>query len=536
MFNWTRKPGKMAALDFDRRRLRVTEYAATRDGARIVALKSVPMPGGTDVASAEAVGKVVADTLRQMGLSGCRATMSVPRGQAVLKPLSLPADTPETELAGMVQYQIGKDLPYPAAEAVVDFVPERHFGDGVEVQAGEGVGVLVAAVRLPVVDFFRRVAEVAGVRLQRLDLRPSANMRCVDRCTKRQAAECVALVDLTADETEIDFFIGRSLAFSRSVAAPEEAAGAEARGQAVQSVVLEVVRSLQSFAAVHRGGRVTGLLVAGESGLAGEVVRALAQRVDAKCEVFSPADALGLPTPSDASCFSAVLGLAMGEREGDGFDFLDPRRPAVPRDTRPIRVAIISLACLAAVLAAVISGWVYLAGKAERVRLLADQVKQAEQYHTEEVVPLAYRVSAIQDWDIQRIDWLDHWAQLSRLFPPATEAYIGALKTSVGGVMKFTVHAKSRETIDQLEKALAAVEGYKVKASRVDTRVDPLQMGYDQESNMEVIVSPKAKVVLTGEAPARPADDDPGGLRQPRGDPSGGAPARRTRPTRGQPG
>jgi hypothetical protein len=170
----------------------------------------------------------------------------------------------------------------------------------------------------------------------------------------------------------------------------------------------------------------------------------------------------------------------------------------------------------------------YLDGKDKQVRALSSRVKEADKYHNDEVVPRANRIKAIQDWESQRIDWIGHWEQLSKLFPPATEAYVANLKMNADGSMSFAVRAKSRETIDQLQKVLECVEGYKVKSNRVATKTDPMQLGYDQESTMDVIVSPKAKADLSGPLPGRPSDDDPSQLK-PRGDNGGD---RRSRPSR----
>jgi len=157
VFALLRKSRKYAAVDLDRRHLRVVKFACTSNGSRIDALQSAVVPAELDFNSAEEVGQLLAEILRTMRLSGCSVVLNVPRSQAMLNTMSLPAGTPAGELAGMVHYQIAKDLPFAPMEAVIDFSVESQL-------AGEGISVLAAAVRLPVVDFYRRLAEVAKVR------------------------------------------------------------------------------------------------------------------------------------------------------------------------------------------------------------------------------------------------------------------------------------------------------------------------------------------------------------------------------------
>ncbi|MFW6061439.1 MAG: pilus assembly protein PilM, partial [Planctomycetota bacterium] len=109
---------KLVAVDFDSRQLRLVEAERHRSGARIVRLAGFPMPEGIDLTDAQAVGAFLGRTLREMRLSRARVLMNVPRGQSVLKPLTLPPGTHSDEIAGMVQYQVSGELPFRSEEAV----------------------------------------------------------------------------------------------------------------------------------------------------------------------------------------------------------------------------------------------------------------------------------------------------------------------------------------------------------------------------------------------------------------------------------
>ncbi len=501
---------KYAAVDFDRRRLRVLAFTPTRHGPKFGQLSSVAIDEAVDVDSPESFGAFLARTLADMRLAGCSVTMTVPRGRVVLKPLSLPAGAPDGQLPGMVQYQIAKELPFAAEDAVVDFDLAPH-ARGPEGAGGEGVSVLAAAVRLPVVEFYRQTAQAAGVRLVRLGLRPYATGRCISRCVSSDDSECIVMVNVTADETEIDFFIGGVLAFSRAAAGgmPPRAVWPDERAPAVQKAVREVILSIQSFGADHPGRDIDAVLVSGDTGLEDDLRIALAERVEAQCELFHPARALGLSTRSDASAFAPALGAAICERPGQpvAFDFLAPKRPVVKRDTTQIKAAAVGAVILLVLIGVVGFGRAHLHALAAESKRLSDKVAAAKTKE-KRVNRMMARVHSLQDWEKSRVEWLDHWAYLSSLFPSPTDAYVTDLSSRGRETLELTVRARSRDVIQALQNKLAAIEAYKVDTSRAPpSTTDPLELGYVYESKIELRVDLDAKVDLTGDPPARPADD-----------------------------
>lgn len=512
-----RSSRRMAALDFDSRTLRVVHFRRRRGRVQLLQLTRVPMPGDLDLQSADAVGRFIRQTLGDLGLGGARVLMSVSRGLAVLKPLALPGSVPEGELAGMVQFQIAKELPFAPEEAVVDFAVEPHFDAAGPGGSGATTDVLVAAVRLPVVERYRQIAEVAGVGLERLGLRPYANRRCVETCIQRGPQERIVLVHVTPDETEIDIFGPDSLAFSRSAAVviPPADAPAEANSQAVSGLVLEVMRSLQSYLAVHRGEQLDGVLVAGDTGLEADLAGALRTRLDARCEVFDPAGALGLRTEVAASGFIVPLGLAISDGADVAvgpFDFLNPKRPVVPRDTRQVKAVAAAVLVLLLLGTAVYAGWRHKAQAADDLRGVTNALKKASDDNAR-VKALAKSLDAIERWQEGKINWLAHWANVSSLFPAAPDAYVaGSLQadwSSAGeiGAISFRVRARNREVIDGLLTRLTEM-GYAPQMDRVTPYQDAFNPEYTVETTVRLAVDPAHAVNLAELAPApRPEDD-----------------------------
>jgi Tfp pilus assembly PilM family ATPase len=511
------RPGggrRFVAIDFDSRWLRMVQAERVGDRLRILKLASFAVPGDLDVSDVQALGGFLGQCVQACSWRGASVLMSVPRGQAVLKPVILPPNVRPREVAGMVQYQMETELPFAPDAAVIDFTMESHYGAAglPEEAATPGVNVLVAAVQRPMVDHYRRLAEIAGVRLQRLGLRPYADGRCVEACTVRRAQECVAVVHVTADDTEIDILTDGVMVFSRSAVAKVPPVGREedpAVDQAIETVAAEVARSLRSYQAVQGGRRIDTLLVAGGTGIEPRVAADLARRLDLPCRMFSPAAALGLETgDQDTSAFISALGLAIGHAGVAElpFDFLHPKRPPVQRDRKKVLAAVIGSAAALAVIAGVAVGGTYLQAKKSRIDALTQQLRDLEQKN-KQVAAVAKPVNAVDTWLQGGRPWLDHWACLSGAFPSCTDAYVTSISATQDGVLSFNVKARSSEAITELGHRLGEA-GYGFKPGQVTTRGDPL--GYTFNVGMKVLVKPDLKVDLAGvKYEPRPVDEAP---------------------------
>jgi len=504
-------PRHFAAVDFDGRQLRIVYAERVAKRARILKLAAVAVPEGFDVTNPAEIGLLLGSALKDMRLRNVGVLMNVPRTEAVLKPASLPPGTPKGDLAGMIHFQMEKELPFRPEEAVIDFTIESHYdvesGQGIQEQA-VGIDVLVAAVRLPVVDHFRRIAEAAGVKLLRLGLRPYANVRCVDACTRRSAKETLLLVHFGSDETEIDMLVGNSLSFSRSAAVKIPSAGADPHelAESVRQVAMEVVRSVQSYEAVERGG-IDMILVAGGTGVESIAAEELSARLGAPCERFNPTAALGLGEVENPSAFISALGLAIGHCGADQlpFDFLEPKRPRVERNWARIAKIGVAAAVVLALSAGVTAASIHLGKKQAAVDEVDRKVKAAEK-KAKDLARLKKRVESLSEWQQAGEDWLKHWGYLSSVFPPCTDAYVSTVKTSPDGSIGFTIKARESKIITDIGERLTDA-GYRFQPGRVATVND--EFGYPYSADVRVFVNDSPGIDLTSvKPPPRPADDD----------------------------
>ncbi|GAF94800.1 unnamed protein product, partial [marine sediment metagenome] len=104
------KVGRVCALDFDGRRLRLALADIAGGRARIERLTTVDMPDDLDDTDAAAVGVFLGGAMGRLGLAGVPVLMSVPRAKAIFRPLVLPPTADDSELANMVHFQAQKEL------------------------------------------------------------------------------------------------------------------------------------------------------------------------------------------------------------------------------------------------------------------------------------------------------------------------------------------------------------------------------------------------------------------------------------------
>lgn len=506
-------PAQATALEFDSRSLRVVQPGLSR-----VAVAPLNLPADADRADAAVLGTALAKALEQLKLKPGPVVMGLPRAQVVLKTLLLPVIADVSELASVVHLQVGRDLPFRLTEAVVDFQvlrqitppapkPDATAKPGAEAPAAPPpkLEVLVAVARREAVEFFQRVAGAAGLKLVALGLLPNASARGVEACRAVERGQAYALVSLRPDEVSIEVACDHAVPFSRGATVkPAEPGAPEAF---VTAATIEVVRSLHGYGGQGATGAPAKILVTGATGHEAALVTALAERMNSPVALLETAP-LELPGDSReaAAGATAAIGLALGYADAGGlpFDFLNPKRPAVPRDMRRVKI-LGGLAAAASVflLVAGIRSW--LVGQRQAV---LDAVT-AEAVLAEKNRP-AYRkvisqAAVVNEWVGGERDWLQHYAHLTAVLPRSEEIFLTSFAVSGPGALRLGVRAKSGEILAKVEKQLRAA-GYEVKPLAITPGAD--KNGYEFQSTVELAVPGKLKVDLSQlKPPARPADD-----------------------------
>ncbi len=430
------------ALEWNRKDLRMIVLRPKGAGVELIKAVSVPIPAEVRQDDAESLGAFIRAAMKSADLGARRALLSIPRDQVVLNTLSLPP-TPAEELAAIVQFQVVKELPFPAEQATLDFAVCGDF------DPKAASNVLVAAVRNEDLDFYRKVAATAELSVENIGLRPFSNLQAVLTNWPELVSRTVLVVEVGPQLTEIDIVKSGVLSFSRAasvgisdVAIAAEVALTDSRisaaplsdrepdelsQRAVSDLMVDIIRSFEAYRATDPTISVDQIVVAGSSGLEPQLAHALAARFAAKADLFTPNEALGLPPQRarELRGFSAMIGLALGHSDkGLGhFDFLNPKKPISRRAIRMKKVPVAVATALLFLGSGFVFHFKYVAPRQAQARLLADQVNDKKKKERV-ILDFKAQVDAVDDWVASQQIWPEVLVALSEVFPDEKEAYV----------------------------------------------------------------------------------------------------------------
>ena len=369
---------KIVAVDWDARTLRLVPANLGKKKVTILDPVAAPIPTDVDPSDPEQMGHFIRETLHAGKISARHAIVDIPRDQAILNTLSLPCHVPD-ELAGIVEIQIAKELPFPVADAVIDFTigsvePSAPTGD-----------VLVAAVRREVLAQYEATFAAAGLKLDRIGLRPYANRIAVCEFLQHEVPDRVLFVDVRPLLTEINVLHDGALAFSRAASVtvttegldrlkveetegpgsgidgvfrPVGLPGDDGVSKSVRALVMDVSLSIDAYRAGDPGAVIDQVVIGGDTGTEEALAEAIQSELQIPTEIYNPASLLGCEPDEGAavSAFAASFGLVLGHASDDEvhFDFLHPKKVVTKREKQlkaaPILAAAIALFPVAGIL------------------------------------------------------------------------------------------------------------------------------------------------------------------------------------------
>lgn len=478
-----RLPRMVLCLDWDRRALRMV---VARVGSGRIALEdahSHRLPPNLDADDAKAMGEFIARMIQRHRWKHRRVIVDIPRERVVINTLTLPP-TPTEELASVVQFQAIRELPFPVDEGVIDFAVTAREGKNLVTQ------VLLAAVRKETLERVRETCVAAGLTPARVGLRPFANvcsvMRACNAATRR-----VMMVDVGPALTEIDIVRGGVLSFSRSanVSIPSMqatdilvsedsrvsskadllgvAASEEAMDEAVESLLVEITRTLQAFRATEPTAALDEIVVAGGTGVEPKAVPAIAARLSLPCKLFDPSGALGVG-PGDGAklrAFSAALGLAWGlGKEGRlEIDFLNPKKPVPPRQSFKRRLRFATAAAGVLAVGGAATGVMKYSALSRELEATSEQVTE----WTKEVkglVEIRNAVEEVDEWAREGV-WLDDLLRISeQAISPGEKMRVSNISFNERGVISLSLMAADQQTHTDFSARLNGVPGYTARA------------------------------------------------------------------------
>ncbi|MFQ5590262.1 MAG: pilus assembly protein PilM [Phycisphaerae bacterium] len=423
---------KILAIDWDARTLRVVHAFIGKRGVKVDRVLAVAIPQDVDPHDPQQLGRHIRRVLDQEEIRTRRAIADIPRDQVTLNVLRLPAALPE-ELPGMVEIQIAKELPFAVTEAVVDFV----LGEAEE--GANKAPVQVAAVRREVLEQYQATFTAAGLRLERVGLRPYAIKTAVGEMLKHAMPERSMFIDVRPTLTEIDVLKDASLVFSRAASVvipqalaedthlslvradtpsdePDETEGAvrvthtSILKRVVDALVLEVTRSIEAYRATNPGVAIDLAVIGGDLGVEEALAEAIQTRLNINTETYNAASSFGWEPDEGAAAaaFAATLGLVLSQTDDTGahFDFLHPKRGTTAAKERLKKAPLVAAVVVLFVAAAGV-GLEQVTGPKRAVLAEIDARIAELEAHAKDDKAFLKLVDGIREFDQRVLVWVD---------------------------------------------------------------------------------------------------------------------------------
>jgi type IV pilus assembly protein PilM len=494
-------------LDWDQRSLRIVDANLSRSTVRVRHAVHVPIAVGVNVRDASSLGQFIRQTLAEHRIRTKLAVVDVPREEVVLNRLSLPFGTTD-EMAAMVHIQIAKELPFNKDQAVIDFAVTREEGT-------DACDVWVAAVRSNIVDHYQQVIESARLKMERIGLRPYANL--CSTVVDGRVDGWIVLVDVGPSMTEINIIRDGKLAYSRaaSVSIPVEGLHREPPAKPssllepgdeviplaelapepspMDQLLVEVNRTIEAYRITDPGARIDQIILAGTCGVDQRLAAAFEKRFETRTRLYEAPKALRWRSRGQSPvAFGAAFGLALSNitEEMQHFDFLHPKEPEAEKrervKQRPKLVA--AVACF--VIAAGALAYQPIRSRnheLDRLQAEIDDLNADE----EEREAFMDQLDDVKAWQARRIGVLDHIEYLVRALPSNEEAYLTQLRLEVRedeGSLSIEMDAKDVHVATTVTE-----EVVKIKA---------------EDTDKEIFIDPEVRRATEGPNPKYPVRDE----------------------------
>ncbi len=433
---------KKLAIEWDARELRVVAGITRGDSVTITDISSTPI----DSTEPTALGETLKRVLHGLGLEKCGVAIALGRGKAELRELKLPP-VPDTELPDMVRFQAVRTFAGAGEKAAIDYLPTRSDADGIR--------VIAAAVGPEELKNCALIAVPAALTVERIVLRPLAAAALFRRHGKDMAGEIV-LIDLLADEADIVILQDGVPSFVRSIRLPEEPA------IRIRTLSGEVRRSLMACQEGESDdSRTRKIVLWGRAEVHADEVTGLADSLKTSVVTLDPFSVVDVDSrlksqlPDHVGRLAPLIGLLDADARGglDLIDFINPRRPPIPKSNRD-RNIIIGVATAALIALCGFFGWSKFSQLNSEIASLEatyDSLKDAEKIANEAIAKTT-RVQSFLDGDIF---WLDELRHAAVSMPASDKAIVDTLtaklETAGGGSLTIEGGVTNSDIVSQFE-------------------------------------------------------------------------------------
>lgn len=480
-------------LSWDRSRLSGIELSTGLTGLRLLNGFSVDWPEQPPTST------WLRETLKRNGINARQVALSLPREDAVLRLLELPAVS-DDELPTLVRFQAAARSAQSIDQLLLDFLP-------LPMRAGiPQKEVWLATVLLSTVDPIRSLLRDAGLDLVQLTISSLCLAELVARAEARRSAEKpgASLVILRQG-----YRMELAVVHERQLIAAHTVKWSSANEiPPVAKMLAEVSRVLVQVQGWLPEGTLQHGWVIGEDADVGDLPEALSRRWKCPVERLNAwRDCQLSPDTSkfagSATDYAIAAGLALIQSGGltPRLDLLHPRQPAPKRDPRkPLYAAGAAAGLLVAAIGTAIVQQTLASYDSLIANLHSEELKLDRQLKEGE--PTFVAANTIEDWQSRNINQLNQMAELYREMDGTKRIVISdyQFNTSAGNVigkLKLVGRARARQDFQQLEQHLDDLPNFKVPPTAVTAiSGDP---DYISRFDLEMeLVAVKKKTAATG--------------------------------------
>jgi type IV pilus assembly protein PilM len=224
VFSFGKKKGAMLGLDINSDSTTLVQLDKTKSGIEVQRFACQPTPPNCIreglITDPVTMGQLVDDLLKEAQIPTNQApiiNVSVPAQAVVIRLMPVPVGMPPEELADVVTQEATNHVPFPITEANLDWcqmnATERTDPDGVR-----RVDVILSAIQHSIVESYWRMADVAGVKLGRVEVSSLSVIRGLALAGYLGSSGHLSLVvNIRQDATDINIVRSAMPLFGRSI-------------------------------------------------------------------------------------------------------------------------------------------------------------------------------------------------------------------------------------------------------------------------------------------------------------------------------
>ena len=391
------------AIDIGRRRLRALLAARGRSKLVVKRVLVESVPENLDTKDPQAVGAWLGRCLREAKFPKERATIAISRERVGLKRITLPTIV-DDELPDMTRMAMGRDLPFDADTAVIDFVTLQR----------DETSTMVLAVAIPaaVLEFEKALAVAAGLGIDRISLRSMGSAALLGSLDDRRADGMLA-VDITGEGVEFSVVVDGTIRFARAADLPPLG---DDTGTA-NAVVTEMRRTWMSYRIVEDSNDVHSAVVMGDREVCRTAAGPIGEMLNVPIEVLDE-HRLIKRNQQDMDGVWPLAGLLLEPTLNvQSIDFAKPRKaPDLAARKRQRVLAVVGVLSIGS-----LAAWTIGSSKLQNLETekatLTDECNKLlpdrSRFKRDRL-----KVEHLKHWQEADVDWLDHLLHLGAVVPP----------------------------------------------------------------------------------------------------------------------